>query len=361
MPAAKRALRSPIAIAALTGALLLGAAAPAAAGAPRIADVDCIRSCADGGQPRGGSLLLVRGSAFDLVSTAWFFGGDGRKDDRRGRVGRPDGDELRVRVPWEAEPGDLALGTRDGLLSRSVRVRLARVPIVSRYRCLRSCAARKRVRQGSLVLVKGLRLRGVTGVTFKGGVRIADDRPTPRVSAQRYRSFRVRVPSGASTGPFAAVEGDGEASPDRRMKIAPSATFPVRGRHDYGSSGSGFGAGRDGHSHQGQDVFARCGTRLMAVRGGKVRYAGYHSAAGNYIVVDGSRPNWDYVYMHLRRRPLYRTGQRVAAGARIGEVGETGNASGCHLHFELWSAPGWYEGGEPFDPLPYLRAWERTS
>ena len=354
-------LTRPIVIAALALAALLAAAPPAAARTPRIGDVECIRSCADGGQPRGGSLLLVRGRGLELVSTAWFFGGEGRKDDRRGRVGRPDGDQVRVRVPWEAEAGDLVLGTRDGLLSRSVAVHLARVPIVSRYRCVRSCAARRRVRQGSLVLVKGVRLGRVTGVTFRGGVRIADDRPTPHVSDQRYRSFRVRVPSGASTGPFAAVEGDGETSPDRRMRIAPSAIFPVRGRHDFGSSGSGFGAGRDGHSHQGQDVFARCGTRLVAVRGGKARYAGYHSAAGNYLVIDGRRPNWDYVYMHLRSRPLYRTGQRVAAGAKIGEVGETGNARGCHLHFELWSAPGWYEGGEPFDPLPYLRAWDRTS
>jgi murein DD-endopeptidase MepM/ murein hydrolase activator NlpD len=42
-------------------------------------------------------------------------------------------------------------------------------------------------------------------------------------------------------------------------------------------------------------------------------------------------------------------------------VGDTGNASGCHLHFELWSAPGWYAGGEPFDPLPRLQRWDAQS
>jgi murein DD-endopeptidase MepM/ murein hydrolase activator NlpD len=42
-------------------------------------------------------------------------------------------------------------------------------------------------------------------------------------------------------------------------------------------------------------------------------------------------------------------------------VGDTGRASGCHLHFEEWTAPGWYAGGKPFDPLPDLRAWDAQS
>ena len=52
---------------------------------------------------------------------------------------------------------------------------------------------------------------------------------------------------------------------------------------------------------------------------------------------------------------------RVKTGQPIGNVGDSGNASGCHLHFEIWSAPGWYEGGTFTDPAPSLKAWDKYS
>jgi len=78
-------------------------------------------------------------------------------------------------------------------------------------------------------------------------------------------------------------------------------------------------------------------------------------------VIDGANTGVDYVYMHLRRPPLVRTGDRVFTGQKIGEVGETGRATGCHLHFEMWTAPGWYAGGRAFDPLPSLRPGSSTA
>ena len=134
--------------------------------------------------------------------------------------------------------------------------------------------------------------------------------------------------------------------------------FPIRGAHSYGD---GIGAPRAGHTHQGQDVFAACGTRLVAARGGRVQYSGYQSAAGNYIVIDGRSTGVDFVFMHLASPSPHRTGQVVKTGETIGEVGETGNASGCHLHFEMWAAPGWYEGGSFMDPTPRLKRWDRYS
>jgi murein DD-endopeptidase MepM/ murein hydrolase activator NlpD len=134
--------------------------------------------------------------------------------------------------------------------------------------------------------------------------------------------------------------------------------FPIRGPHYYGESAARFGGGR---GHQGHDTFAACGTPVVAARGGVVQFKQYHSAAGHYLVIDGVRTGVDYTYMHLRDAALVNAGDRVRTGELIGYVGQTGRASGCHLHFEMWSAPGWYDGGKPFDPLPSLLAWDKTS
>jgi murein DD-endopeptidase MepM/ murein hydrolase activator NlpD len=137
--------------------------------------------------------------------------------------------------------------------------------------------------------------------------------------------------------------------------------FPVLGRHDFGGSGARFGAPRADHTHQGQDVMASCGETEVAARGGTVQYAGYEADAGNYIVIDGKGTGFDFMYAHLAQPSPLKTGASVRTGQPIGIVGETGDATACHLHFEIWAAPGWYEGGSPVDPLPYLQKWDRYS
>lgn len=175
---------------------------------------------------------------------------------------------------------------------------------------------------------------------------------------------------GRSAGRYAFVvtaAGDGVQASTAQTDTADSFSlfgqkFPVQGTHDYGTgSGARFGAGRSGHSHQGQDVFAACGTPLVAARGGVVKIQRFQGNAGNYLVIDRAGADVDHMYAHLRDAALVQKGARVRTGQLIGYVGDTGDAHGCHLHFEEWGAPGWYTGGKPFDPLPDLKAWDEYS
>jgi murein DD-endopeptidase MepM/ murein hydrolase activator NlpD len=137
--------------------------------------------------------------------------------------------------------------------------------------------------------------------------------------------------------------------------------FPILGPHEFAMGAGRFGAPRAGHTHEGQDTMAACGTPLIAARGGTVQYAGYQYAAGNYIVIDGKGTGFDFMYAHLAEPSSLKTGEAVRTGQPIGIVGDTGDATACHLHFEIWTAPGWYEGGSPIDPLPYLEKWDAYS
>ena len=109
--------------------------------------------------------------------------------------------------------------------------------------------------------------------------------------------------------------------------------FPVRGHHSYGD---GFGAPRDGHTHQGQDVMAHCGTKLVAARAGTVQWKAYQSAAGNYVVIDAKHDDHDFMYAHLKKPASVKKGEHLKTGEKIGIVGSTGDATACHLHFEVW-------------------------
>lgn len=133
--------------------------------------------------------------------------------------------------------------------------------------------------------------------------------------------------------------------------------FPVKGPHTYGD---GIGAGR---GHQGVDVLAKCGQPIRAARAGTVYYNSYQAGgAGHYLVINTRGTGGkSHVYMHMPRPSRFKVGAKVKTGEIIGHVGTTGRSSACHLHFEQWSGPGWYQGGTFMDPSTALRRWDRYS
>ncbi len=165
----------------------------------------------------------------------------------------------------------------------------------------------------------------------------------------------------SAAGAHAAIspgKGGISATPSPSLATSPSGTetpaYPIQGPHEYWD---GFGGSR---GHEGVDIGSPCGTPLVAVQAARVRYRKYHGAAGNYVVLDLKGSTVDLAYMHLSEPSVARTGQRVAAGQLLGFVGDTGNASGCHLHFEVWDGT-WYGGGTPVDPMPFLSSLEPSG
>lgn len=135
--------------------------------------------------------------------------------------------------------------------------------------------------------------------------------------------------------------------------------FPVAAAHGVRGAVGEYHAPRNGgRIHEGFDITAACGARLVAVRNGRVLRRGFDPVLyGNYLLIHGEGERRSYFYSHLLRPAQVRRGQRVLEGERVGLVGETGNAAGtgCHLHFEI------HVRGAAVDPEPALRRWDRYS
>lgn len=85
--------------------------------------------------------------------------------------------------------------------------------------------------------------------------------------------------------------------------------------------------------HEGLDIEAPVGTPVRAAAGGKVVRSGYEALYGNLLVVDHGN-GFRTLYAHLSER-LVREGDLVQPGDVIGKVGDTGRATGAHLHYEV--------------------------
>lgn len=241
-------------------------------------------------------------------------------------------------------------------------------PDVTDVTCLSKCIKTRIGVVGSTVKILGEDLGQVESVSFasKSAERVTDRSPVVRQDGV----VLAKVPEGAASGTVRVTDTYRQKADStvvfkvgtkKDLEEAQSGwIFPVRGPHTYGD---GIGADRGDHSHQGQDVLADCGTKLVAARGGKVEYNAYQaSGAGYYVVIDGAETPYDFVYMHLAKRSSAKEGSTVTTGQKIGVVGTTGSSTACHLHFEVWTAPGWYNGGTFSKAVTkMLKEWDSFS
>ena len=98
-------------------------------------------------------------------------------------------------------------------------------------------------------------------------------------------------------------------------------------------------------AHTGVDYAAPTGTRIRAVGDGVVEFSGRQGGYGNMVILrHAGQSTTAYAHM-MRIAPNLRKGARIAQGDTVGFVGQTGWATGPHLHFEFRIA------GEARNPL----------
>jgi murein DD-endopeptidase MepM/ murein hydrolase activator NlpD len=372
--------------------------------APRIRGFACRSDCGATGAARPGSLVKIRARNPGRLDEVVFLGAAGDADDASVAPLRVTRRAAVAHVPRTAVTGPLVLVRPDGTRSPASAAALTVEPLPAAV----PAGTIDAEVQGSKVFFgsrRGAELSYVVGgestatvhvelVRGRDGVVVQQWDPgqvapgvpqtltwdgTAGGKVQRDGVYQFRVTATDGSGATASSSGTtlgatGSSAEAQRIALRqgqavvdvgePGAfkflryRFPVLGAHDYGHFEASFGGGR---SHQGQDVFAACGTPIVAARGGVVKFKRFQSAAGHYVVIDGAHTGVDFAYMHLREEALVEEGERVRTGQPLGFVGATGRASECHLHFEEWSAPGWYSGGSAFDPLADLKAWDAQS
>ncbi len=151
-------------------------------------------------------------------------------------------------------------------------------------------------------------------------------------SADAPRTLTVREPLAPTTESTAAAA----TSATNFTDVHDSTAHNVRPVH--GEVTSAFGWRRDPFTnklkfHQGVDLRAAYGQEVQAAGAGTVVFSGDQGGYGTTVVVehqDGTRTR----YAHLSAT-LVRKGDQVGAGEPVGRAGQSGRATGTHLHFEV--------------------------
>jgi murein DD-endopeptidase MepM/ murein hydrolase activator NlpD len=121
--------------------------------------------------------------------------------------------------------------------------------------------------------------------------------------------------------------------------------WPVVGGGNYISQYFHYG-------HEALDIAADYGSHVVAAAGGHVTFAGWKSNGGGWQVWISHGGGIYTTYNHMSALTVG-AGQTVGRGQQVGRIGQSGDATGPHLHFEVWIGPIW-NGGTRVNPLRYF-------
>lgn len=120
-------------------------------------------------------------------------------------------------------------------------------------------------------------------------------------------------------------------------------------QHNWGSAGSSWSSW-----HTGTDFSVPCGTPVLAATAGRIEIDTTQPWAGRWLIKVATGPTslttW---YAHMQNLDVT-PGQVVRPREQIGQVGDLGNATGCHLHFEVHLKNGSIYGPDNTNPSPWL-------
>lgn len=197
--------------------------------------------------------------------------------------------------------------------------------------------------------------------TTDGLVRWRGDLRLSR-GAERPPLGLIRLPASAPTSSETAADRLATLRQDALSSVAERAktyarqvarngwVLPTRHFHIstwFGEAGWYWSSGY----HTGIDFVSACGAPEVAVAGGTVARAGWDGPYGYQVRL--RLPNGDQVWYNHMTTIKTHVGAVLRQGQLIGLMGETGNAYGCHLHFE-YRVHGALK--KPVDPAPYFAA-----
>lgn len=129
-----------------------------------------------------------------------------------------------------------------------------------------------------------------------------------------------------------------------KPKWYPTGTYIIPVKNEVITS---YFGSRWGRIHGGLDFGMPIGTPIYASDGGTVSRASYFAGYG--LCIEVTHNNGTFTRYGHCSKVVVKVGDKVAQGEKIGEVGNTGNSTGPHLHFEIHP-----NGGEYVDPYPYI-------
>ena len=145
----------------------------------------------------------------------------------------------------------------------------------------------------------------------------------------------------------------GRLKKNRSSKYSPQGPFHLAWPVDYIELTQRF-ASSSNPAHQGVDLKGKRGALVRAAHEGLVIYAGRQYRGYGKMVLLEFNEKWATLYAHLSLISV-REGDVVRRGDVLGQMGDTGRASGVHLHFEL------IKDKQPVNPLRYLNLGQKFS